>query len=346
MDTIRFALVGCGEIGIQTAEGMAAAPHAVIVAATDPNQALAEDLTQRFGGRAVATFEDVLTDPTVDAVYIATPHFLHAPMAIQVAQAGKHLLLEKPIATSVADARRIIDAFDMTDTRLSVAFLGQVDANCRRLKELLGAGAIGTVSGIRYAAFIDKPESYWHGGYTGRAKLDWRVSKEKAGGGVLIMNLIHDFNSIRFITGLEVVRAYGEYGTFATPVEVEDLAFASLRYDNGAIGSVEAGSAIRGGAWSLTGDSIYGTEGQVTLDSGKASVYSVNGSEGVPAAEWTTIDLPQPSARESLAEGFALALLEGRTPPVTGYDGLKALEVVEAIYRSGEAGAPVSLPLP
>ena len=346
MEKIRFALVGCGEIGIQTAEGMASAPHAVIVAATDPNRALAEDLTGRFGGQVAARFEDVLSDPNVDAVYIATPHFLHAPMAIQAAQAGKHLLLEKPIATNVADARSIINAFDMSGLRLGIAFLGQVDATCQRVREVVRSGAIGTVSGVRYVSLIDKPESYWHGGYTGRSRLDWRVSKQQSGGGVLIMNLIHDFNTIRYITGLEVVRAYGEYGTFATPVEVEDLAFASLRYDNGAVGSVEAGSAIRGGGRDLSGDAIFGTGGQIAIASGKAAVYSLQGCESVPAAEWTTIDVPQPPARQSLAEGFSLALLEGRTPPVTGYDGLKALEIVEAIYRSGESGAPVALPLP
>ncbi len=123
------------------------------------------------------------------------------------------------------------------------------------------------------------------------------------------------------------------------------MAFATLRYDNGAIGSVEAGSAIRGGAWNLVGDAIYGTEGQIAFTSDKASVFSVKGAAGVPAAEWTVIDVPQPSERQSVAEGFALALLEGRTPPVTGYDGLKALEIVEAIYRSGETRTPVSLPL-
>jgi len=345
VEKIRFAVVGCGEIGIQTAAGMAEAPHATISVAMDTNRSLANDLAQRFGGRVTDDYEEVLASPDVDAVYIATPHFLHMPMAVAAAQAGKHVLLEKPIATNVRDAKRIIHECELSGVRLGIAYHAQVDAISQRVRVLLAAGAVGEIAGIRYAALADKPESYWHGGYSGRAQTDWRVSKEKAGGGILIMNLIHDFNTLRFVTGLEVVRVYGEYGTYATPVEVEDLVFASLRYDSGAIGSIEGGSAIRGGAAGADLDRIYGTKGQVVIGSEEARVYSLDGAEGVLAGEWTEIEAEQPSTRQRMAEGYALALLDGRTPPVTGYDGLKALEIVEAVYRSRDAGAPVSLPL-
>lgn len=345
MEQIRFAVVGCGEIGIQTAAGIATAPHAVISVAMDSNHSLADDLARRYGGRVANNYDEVLVSPDVDTVYIATPHFLHLPMAIAAAQAGKHVLLEKPIAINVRDAKRIIHECELSGVRLGIAYHAQVDAVSQRVRKLIADGAIGRIAGIRYAALADKPESYWHGGYSGRAASDWRVYKEKAGGGILIMNLIHNFNTLRFVTGLEVVRAYGAYGTYATPVEVEDLVFATLHYDNGAIGAIEAGSAIRGGAAGADDDRIYGTRGQVVIGSERARIYSLDGAEGIPASEWTEIRVEQPPTRQRMVEGFALALLDGRTPPVTGYDGLKALEIVEAVYRSRDTGAPVALPL-
>jgi len=345
MDRLRFAIAGCGEIGIQTAAGIAAAGNATLAVAMDANPALAADLAARFGGRVAPDYEDVLGSPDVNAVYIATPHFLHLPMAMQATRAGKHVFLEKPIATNVRDAKRIIHECDLAGIRLGIAYHAQVDAVSRRVRDVIAAGAIGTIAGIRFSALVDKPESYWHGGYSGRARGDWRTQKDKAGGGVLIMNLIHDINTVRFVTGLEVVRAYGEYGTYATPVEVEDLVFATLRYDNDAIGGLEGGSAIRGGAEGADGDRIFGTYGQVGIGSEGGRVFSLFGAEGVPAGEWTEIVSDQPPTRQRMVEGFAAAVLAGSVPPVTGYDGLKALEVVEAIYLSRETRGPVDLPL-
>ncbi|MGI6207105.1 MAG: Gfo/Idh/MocA family protein [Anaerolineae bacterium] len=344
MDRVRFAIVGCGEIAVQTAKGMAEAPHAEIVMTMDTQLSLAQDLAETYGGQPTDDFQAVLNNPEVDAVYIAVPHDLHAPLAIAAAQAYKHILLEKPIATNVDDAKRIIHACELDNVTLGIAYAAQVDANAIRLRQLIEDGLIGEIAGIRYAALADKPDYYWHGGYTRRVYTDWRTLKARSGGGILIMNLIHDFNTLRFVTGLEATRAYGEYGTFATPVEVEDLAFATLRYNNGAIGSIEAGSAIRGGSMGAENDRIYGTRGQVLLGR-QIQVYSLDGSDEIPAKEWTPITSDQPSDRQRIVEGFATALLEGRRPPATGFDGLKALEIVEAIYRSGETGAPVQLPL-
>ncbi len=344
MDRVRFAIVGCGEIAVATAEGIAAAAHAALSMAMDTVQSLAQDLAHRFGGRATTNFEEVLTSPDVDAVYIATPHYLHAPMAIAAAQAGKHVLLEKPIATNVADAKAIISHCEAEGVTLGIAFLAQVDQACQEVRRLLAEGAIGEVVGVRYAVLADKPAHYWRGGYTQRVQTDWRGSKAKAGGGILIMNLIHNFNAVRFLTGLEATRVYGEYGTYSTPVEVEDLVFATVRYHNGAIGCVEGGSAVRGGAAGADGDRIFGTEGQVVLGR-EVRVYSASGAAGLPAGEWTTMTPDQPTVRARLVEEFALAVLNGEQPPVTGYDGLKALEIVEGIYRSGELCQPVYLPL-
>jgi len=191
----------------------------------------------------------------------------------------------------------------------------------------------------------DKPASYWTSGYSGRVATDWRVRKATAGGGVLIMNTIHDLNTMRFITGHEVVRVYAEYGTFDTPVEVEDFIAVTYRYDNGAIGTIEAGSAIRGRDPLHDVDRVYGTAGQILLGD-SLRVYSSAGTDDVSAGEWHEMPVtPQTAEQQQIAmvDGFAGPLLGGESPTVSAEDGLAALAIVLAAYQSGTEGRPISL---
>jgi predicted dehydrogenase len=134
--------------------------------------------------------------------------------------------------------------------------------------------------------------------------------------------------------------------TFATPVEVEDYAALVYRYDNGAIGTLEAGSAIRGRDPLREVNRIYGREGQIVLTD-PPKVFVTGPVDGLKAGEWQDLPpLEEPlDGRAALVDGFARAVLAGQPPPVLAEDGRAALEVVVAAYRSGEEGRPVHLPL-
>src|SRR2546423_5139654 len=110
------------------------------------------------------------------AVYIAVPHDLHAPLTIQAAQAGKHVLCEKPIAATLADADRMIAACERADVFLSVAFDAQIMPAMQKVRDLIATGTIGEVIGTRIVALIDKHASYWSSGWTGRVTAAWRIS--------------------------------------------------------------------------------------------------------------------------------------------------------------------------
>ena len=265
MDQLRIGMIGCGEIAVMTAAAIAQSAHARHAMVMDANASLAQDLGERYGVPWTDRVEELLANPEVDAVYIAVPHHLHAALTIQAAEAGKHVLVEKPIALSLADAEAMIAAARAHGVWLSVNFHAQVDPLCQVARALVAQGAIGEVIGTHIVYRGDKPASYWTSGYSGRIATDWRVMKATAGGGVLIMNIIHDLNTMRFITGREVVRIAAEYGTYSTPVEVEDFIAATYRYDNGAIGTIEAGSAIRGRDPRHDVDRIYGTAGQILI---------------------------------------------------------------------------------
>jgi predicted dehydrogenase len=345
MNRLRIGMIGCGEIAVRMAAAIASSRHAQHVMVMDTEDALAQDLGEQYGVPWTDQVEDLLANLAVDAVYIAVPHHLHASLTIQAAEAGKHILVEKPIAITLADAEAMIAAARTNGVSLSVNFHAQVDPLCRAARDLVAQGAIGLVVGTRIVYRGDKPASYWTSGYSGRFATDWRVRKATAGGGVLIMNAIHDLNTMRFITGLEAVRVYAELGTFDTPVEVEDFIAVTYRYDNDAIGTIEAGSAIRGRDPLHDVDRIYGTAGQILLGD-TLRVYSGAGTDDIPAREWHEMPVtPQTAEQQQIAmvDGFAGPLVRGEPPTVSAEDGLAALAIVLAAYQSGAEGRPISL---
>ena len=350
-EMVRFGVIGCGEIAMATLQGIAMASNAEVAMLMDVSPKVLADLAELYSAPTTTELDDVLNNPEVDAVYVATPHDTHAAIGVKAAQAGKHVLMEKPITTTLADADALIEACWANDVRLGVGYFAQVDGPSIAARDLLRSGLLGEIMAVRFVVDSDKPASYWTGGYTGRVKTDWRASKQRAAGGILIMNISHDINTVRYVTGLEVQRVFAEADTYATPVEVEDTIAVTLRYDNGALGSIHASSAARGSAYGQpTGPRIFCTKGQIVLPrSGvdePARVWMENAPEGSEAGKWQ--DLPFAGvavSRQGIIEGFAQAALEGTDAPCNGQDGRAVLEIVLAAYQSAESHQPVTLPL-
>lgn len=330
---------------MQTAQAMAGAGHARLVAVVDANPELARDLAQRHGAEAEASVDDLVSRRDVDAVYIAVPHFLHSTMAQKVARAGKHVLLEKPTGTTPDEAERSLEAARQCGVSFSVPFIYRYVPAWAKARELVADGALGRLQGVRVVYSATKPATYWQGGYSGRAPSAWRTKLLQAGGGVLLMNCIHDIDAVRWATGLEAERVYAEYGTFATPVEVEDQITAVVRYVGGAVGTIEAGSHHPGGAGPVGagGNRIVGVSGQVVIVGERLWLFSEEGVAGVPPGQWTELELPKVEARAALMEDYARALLAGESPPVAEDAALHAMRIIGAAYRSREVGRAVPI---
>jgi len=344
---LRFGVIGCGEIAALTCQAIAEASNARVAMLMDPRPEVLSDLSEMLSAPTTTNVDDVFANPEVDAVYIAVPHAQHVPIGIRAAAAGKHVLMEKPIATTLADADALIGACREHGVALGMTYIAPVDGGMVAARDLVRGGALGEITAVRITQHVDKPTRYWTGGYTGRVHTTWRTQKAEAGGGILIMNAIHDLNTVRWVTGLEVARVYAEYDTLATPVEVEDTIGVVLRYTNGAIGTITAGSAMRGGAHEdRPGARIYGTKGQLILTQGEPLVWLDEPLEGGERGAWQPVHYG--GRKGDLAEmvrRYAAAVLAGNEPPSTGLDGRKSLEIVLAAYRSGERRAPVDLPL-
>jgi UDP-N-acetyl-2-amino-2-deoxyglucuronate dehydrogenase len=341
---LHIGMIGCGEIAYgETAIAIQAADHAEMVIAMDTVQHVARSFGETYGVAYTTRLEDVLERPEVDTVVLSVPHDLHAPLTARAARAGKHVMVEKPIACTLEQADEMIAACREAGVRLGVLLITRYDSEVARARELIGRGAVGNIIAQQFHVVSNKPESYWTRGYSGRVHTDWRRSKERSGGGTLMMNLTHDVDRLRAITGLEAVRVYAEYDTFATDTEVEDTITLTIRYDNGAIGTLYACSCAPGAG--STGDRIYGTAGQIVFGPDGLCVYTEVDVEGLESGTWTEIDLPHVDARQVCVERFAQAVLEGTALDIPGEEGRKTLELIVAAYRSGATHRPVTLPL-
>ncbi|MBM3235201.1 Gfo/Idh/MocA family oxidoreductase [Candidatus Poribacteria bacterium] len=340
---LRVGMIGCGEIAVANARSIHNAQNACIAMAMDVVENVAKDIGEKYNAPYTTDVKELLANPDVDAVIISTPHYLHAPLAIQSAEAGKHVMVEKPIAINLKQADEMIAACEKAGVLLSVCFVSRYSASTVKSQELIEQGVIGKIIGIKISGMSNKPEHYWHGGYSGRVKTDWRQQLDKSGGGYLIMNLVHNIDRLRYITGLEAVRVYSEYDTFVTPVEVEDMLNVVIRYNNGAIGSIDGSSGAVGGE--SFGDRIYGTEGQI-VSSNPLRVCTTKSVEGLNANEWNSIKLEEAyDSRVRFIEEFAEAVFAGKQPPITGHDGRATLEIIVAAYESGKRKSVVELPM-
>ena len=183
-----------------------------------------------------------------------------------------------------------------------------------------------------------KKPSYWTGGFTGRVRTTWRQRKREAGGGYLIMNFVHNIDCVRFVTGLEADTVYADYDTFATPVEVEDAVAVTVRYANGALGTITGATFAYGGG--PRGDHIIGTKGHLVLGD-PLRVYLSRAFRGKQGGRWLEFRGRRVNARAVSAQRFAAAVRGRRRPEVTGEDGRAALRVCLAAYESGGKKRPV-----
>ena len=334
---VRFGILGCGSASIPVCEAIAASPLTELTAVYDVNHDLANDISQRFQVRKMETRETLLADSTVDVVYVAVPHYLLAPLTRQVLEAGKHALTEKPLAISLEEVDQLIELSTKRQLDLGVFYEMRYAPAHAMAHQLIQGGAIGNIVGVHIQTLIDKPLTYWQSGYMGRSINPWRGIKAQAGGGVVLMNTSHILDALFHITGLNVVTVSAEVGNLLSNVEVEDMATATLRFDNGAIGSLIAGAHISG-ADREECCHLYGAEGQIRLPdpygSDPLKIYLKRAWGNFIAKQWHSIPTEPVSVYKMAIEEFAQAVQSGGSAPIDARAARRVLAVVLAIYQS------------
>jgi 1,5-anhydro-D-fructose reductase (1,5-anhydro-D-mannitol-forming) len=328
-DRIGWGIVGLGRIAeTEIAPAVTAARNSTLSGVVSRDRAKAQDFAGRHG--AASAYDDyraLLDDPAVDAVYIATPNALHADQVVAAAEAGKHVLCDKPLATTVADAERAVAACDAAGVRLGITFQTRNHAGMRDIRDLLAAGGIGSVRLVQVEL-----------GPGRKLPQNWRTDPGLAGLGVMNNLGVHAYDLLRYLLGAEVVEATAVVDV-EPGLEVDTLALALLRFDNGALAYVNANQSLPNPQQNLA---VYGTEG--TVLGRDVTRPDLTGSISVIGRDGTT-ERTVSSAGAFLATvgNFADAVLEGRDPSPSGLDGLRNAELTAALARSARERRSVLL---
>lgn len=232
MKTIRWGMIGCGSVAeVKSGPGFYKASHSRLDAVASANPASSRSFAERHGvPKAYPTSEQLVADPDIDAVYIATPPSSHKSLSLLVANAGKHVYVEKPMAMRFEECREIVDACEKTGVRLFVAFYRRAMPRFLQVKEWLDSGAIGEVRCVRAVQHqIPAPEDL------SRATLPWRLKPEVAGGGKFLDMGIHMLDIFDFWFGA-IEEVHGVAGNQAGLYDVEDTVTATWRHAGGVQG--------------------------------------------------------------------------------------------------------------
>lgn len=333
-----FGLVGPGMIGKVHAEAIEAIPDAQLVAVCGRSEDKTKEFAGRFNAAAYTDYEAFLAHPDLSIVTICTPSGTHAELGVKAAQAGKHVIVEKPIETTLEHADELIAACEASNVRLGVIFQSRFLPAVARIKRAVEEGRLGRLFlGDAYIKWYRAPQYY--------AKESWHGTLRLDGGGALINQAIHTVDLLQWIVGpAETVFAFK--GALRYPhIEGEDTLVANIRFENGALGVIEAATSIAPGFKRRL--EISGERGTIILDGDDISVWQLEGEEAeTGTGEQITDGSSNPAAisneghRRQIAD-FVEAVNQGREPVVSGREGRKALQLIEAIYRSADEGSPV-----
>ena len=358
MNAVRTALIGCGKVGQIQAAALSALPESEFVAVCDSDLARAEAFAERFGNRPFSDVPSMIKQCGVQAVFICTPHPLHAQPAIEAAEAGVHALVEKPLAASVKDCEAMIAAARRTGVKLGVISQRRWYEPVRRMKEAIDAGKIGRPALGGFTMYSWRDQAYYQSD-------PWRGKWDTEGGGVLINQSPHMLDLLLWLMDDQVTEVSGYWANLNHPfVEVEDSAVAILRFERGGLGSIVTSLSQKPGIHTKV--HIHGTSGAsvgVETDRGATFIagmtplaepplndlWTIPGEEHLlerfrseDRAQFAAID-PIPHYHALQIQDFLRAILEDRPPQVTGEDGLRVVALVQAIYQSSREGRPVRL---
>lgn len=340
--SLGFAIVGCGGAGRDLARGIERSGGARLVAVHDRDLERAAELAATHDVVAYPTLAALLREPRVDIVCIALPHDRLGPVAVAALRAGHHVLVEKPAAVTARGLRAIRDAAARADRSVGVVFELRRVASVVASADLVQGGALGRLRMIRIRTLIDKPPDYWSSGPTGAVRDPWRASRSRAGGGVVLMNTIHQLDLVRAITGLAPLRVGGLTTTGVPGVEVEDAAVAAIAWSGDVLGGLVAAAHAPGVSAGETIE-IDGDDGALRLGDPYAARPGLEWFRRSPTADdvahgWRRAHPRPVDPYVATIDAFVDDLLAGR-PPVPGLaDADVALATVLALYRSARSG--------
>ena len=346
---IGFGIIGCGMIAGFHARAIADTPGARLVACYDRVGESADRLAASTGCKAYHDLDAMLADPAVQVVTIGTPSGAHLEPAVAAAEAGKHVIVEKPLEITLKRCDRIIEACDRAGVVLSTIFPSRFHDASATIKKALDRGRFGRLTvGDAYVKWYRSQEYYDSGAWRGTWELD--------GGGALMNQAIHSVDLLAWLMG-PVAEVRAQTALLAHErIAVEDVAMALVRFDSGAMGTIEASTAIYPGY--LKRIEIHGTTGTAALEEEDLVKWDfAKPRPGDDEIQWAMAQKksggggaadPKAIGHHGHARQFrdvVRAIKKGARPAIDGREGRRSVEIILAIYKAAETGGTVALPL-
>jgi len=345
-EPVKFGIIGTGVGANFCAQGLSAITEAKIgelAAVSSQRQERASEFASKYGLKLWYTdYKEMLQKAPLDAVIISTPHYLHHPIAMEAMNAGKHVLVDKPMAISLREADEMIKEAERRHVRLGVVLQSRFDPGLRKVKVAVEEGKFGQlILGEAVVEWFRTQEYYDNSPWRGR----WATE----GGGALINQSIHTIDLLTWIMGPPKY-LWAQIDTVAHKIEVEDLAVAAIRFENGALGVIQGSTSIYPGL--ATRLEVHGTKGTTIIEGEVLKRWSLQGEEEIIAEgakeglkSWARPELVSATNHASLIKDFAQAILEDREPYVDGVEGRRSLEIIMAIYRSDKTNRTIDFPV-
>ncbi len=328
--TLGVALVGLGNYATgQLAPALQETQLCELTGVVTGTPAKARSWQQKYGLPEknvydYETYDQIADNEDIDIVYVVLPNAMHAEYTIRAAEAGKHVICEKPMATSVEDCRAMIEACDRNDRKLSIGYRLHFAPHHQRIMEIgqqEEAGSITTMQGSHGFRIGDERTDAPH--------IQWRLDKEMAGGGALVDVGIYVIQAGRYVTGEEPSAVTAQEYTTRPNVfdEVDETIFFQLEFPSGAV--LDGSTTYNG----------YLNRFQAAAEGGWLELrpaFSYGGLNG--ATHEGDMDLPNVNQQARQMDAFAECVLEDKTSRVSGEEGLRDMQVIEAIYESIAAG--------
>ncbi len=347
--SIGFGIVGCGMISRFHAEAIAHMEGAKLVGCYNVRVEGAKKFAEERGCIAYESLEEMLANPEIQVVTICTPSGAHLEPAVEAANAGKHLLVEKPLEITLERCDRIIEACEKNKVKLGAILPSRFGGANLALKEAIDSGRFGKLTlGDTYVKWWRSQEYYDGGGWRGTWAMD--------GGGAYMNQAIHNVDLLYWFMG-EIESVSAVVGTLAHErIEVEDTGVAAVRFANGAIGTITATTAAWPGLLKKT--EIHGDAGSVIVEQDDILMWQFKQkldkddeiAEKFAKKSGNTGGASDPSAisfqgHKDQFEDFVNAIKNDTKPLIDGTQGRKSVEIILAIYQSSWTGKQVKLPL-
>ena len=359
MSKIRTALIGCGKVGHLHAAALRDLPESKFVAVCARTQAKAEPFAAQYGVAPFLDVREMITAARIQAVCVCTPHPAHAAPALAALQAGAHVIVEKPLASSLADCDAMIAAAREKHRLLSTISQRRFYPPCQRIRQAIDEGRIGQPVLGTTVMFGWRDEDYYRSD-------PWRGTWAGEGGGVLVNQSPHQLDLLLWYLG-EVEEVFGYWANLNHPyIEVDDTSVAVVRFKSGALGNIVVSNSqnpalhVRVSVHGSNGASVgVQTDGGKMFVAGQSQIaeppyndlWTVRGEED-QLGPWKEEDArlfdsvkPTEYFHRLQIQDFLRAIIEQRPPAVTGEDGRRTVELFTAVYRATRDRRPVRFPL-